>query len=78
MLDIAELFELVGGREPLLVEIKSEWDPPDHAFLQAIATAGAAYSGPLAFMSFDPAVMAVMRELVPQRPARHRVGAVRG
>jgi glycerophosphoryl diester phosphodiesterase len=68
MLDLAELLELVGGREPILAEIKSEWQPPDRAFLEAIAKLAAAYRGPLALMSYDPAVMAVVRELVPETP----------
>jgi glycerophosphoryl diester phosphodiesterase len=59
---------LVDGRQPILAEIKSEWAAPDRPFLQAIATLAAAYRGPLALMSYDPAVIAVLRELVPQVP----------
>jgi len=59
----AEMLDQVAGRQPILAEIKSEWDPPDSAFLQAVAELATAYDGPLALMSFDPAVMAVMREL---------------
>jgi glycerophosphoryl diester phosphodiesterase len=68
MLDLAELLELVGGRQPILAEIKSEWAPPDRAFLEAIATLAAAYHGPLALMSYDPAVMAAVKALVPDIP----------
>ncbi len=68
MLDLAELLELVGGRQPILAEIKSEWQPPDRTFLKAIARLAAAYRGPLALMSYDPAVMAVLKDLVPQTP----------
>lgn len=68
MIDLAELTELVGGRVPLLVEIKSEWDAPDARFLEAIAAAALRYKGPIALMSFDPAVMAAMRELAPEIP----------
>lgn len=68
MIDLAELAELVGGRAPLLVEIKSEWDAPDARFLKAIATIALAYQGPMALMSFDPAVMAAIRELAPGVP----------
>ncbi len=63
MLDLAELLELVGGRQPILAEIKSEWQPPDRTFLEQIAKLAAAYRGPLALMSYDPAVMAVLKEL---------------
>ena len=34
MIDLGELLELVGGRVPLLVEIKSEWDAPDARYLK--------------------------------------------
>jgi glycerophosphoryl diester phosphodiesterase len=68
MLDLAELLELVGGRQPVLAEIKSEWQPPDRDFLVAIAKLAAAYRGPLALMSYDPAVMAVAKELAPDIP----------
>ena len=68
MLDLAELFELVGGRVPLLIEIKSEWEAPDAHYLNAIAKAAQSYNGPVALMSFDPAVMTGIRELAPEIP----------
>lgn len=68
MIDLADLLELVGGRQPVLVEIKSEWDPPNRAFLEAIARLAASYRGPLALMSYDPAVMAGIKALAPQVP----------
>lgn len=68
IITFADLLDLVQGREPLLVEIKSEWGPPDMAFLAAIAKQAKRYTGPLALMSFDPAVMRAMRELAPDVP----------
>jgi glycerophosphoryl diester phosphodiesterase len=68
MIDLAELTAIVGGRVPLLVEIKSEWETPDARFVAGIAEAASAYKGPIALMSFDPAVMAVIRELAPGVP----------
>jgi glycerophosphoryl diester phosphodiesterase len=68
MIDLGELLELVAGRQPILAEIKSDWEPPDRAFLKAIAELAASYQGPLALMSYDPAVMAVLRELAPAIP----------
>ena len=65
MLDLGELLELVGGRVPLLIEIKSEWDLPDVRWLANVARLSTAYSGPLGLMSFDPAVMTIIRELAP-------------
>jgi len=68
VVEFAALLELVAGREPLLIEIKSEWDAPDRHFLENIAALSAAYRGPLALMSFDPAVMAAIKELAPDVP----------
>jgi glycerophosphoryl diester phosphodiesterase len=68
ILDFNELLELVGGRVPLLVEIKSEWAPPDAVYVKAIAEAAAAYRGPIGLMSFDPAVMTAIRALAPDVP----------
>ncbi len=51
---LTELLELVAGRVPILVEIKSR---PDFALAEAciaIAKVLADYSGPVAVMSFDP------------------------
>jgi glycerophosphoryl diester phosphodiesterase len=66
--DLAELFALVGGREPTLVEIKSDWSAPDRPFLEKVAALAGSYHGPLALMSFDPAVMSIVRELAPDIP----------
>ncbi len=68
MIDLAELLELVRGRVPLLIEIKSEWDAPDGQFLRNIAETATAYDGPVALMSFDPSVMAILRTLAPGVP----------
>ncbi len=68
VLELAALLEMVAGREPLLIEIKSEWEAPDQRFVQNIARLSAAYSGPLALMSFDPAVMTTVKELAPGVP----------
>lgn len=68
ILTLAGLLDLVGGRVPLLIEIKSEWDPPDRDFLSNVATLVSEYRGPAALMSFDPAVMATVRGLAPGIP----------
>lgn len=64
----AEMLSAVDGAVPILVEIKSEWELPDKKFLNNVAKQASAYRGPIALMSFDPAVMAVMRELAPKVP----------
>jgi glycerophosphoryl diester phosphodiesterase len=78
MLDLGELLELVGGRVPLLVEIKSEWDPPDARWLANVARLSAAYAGPIGLMSFDPAVMTIIRELAPSVPRGMVSGSFEG
>jgi glycerophosphoryl diester phosphodiesterase len=68
ILRLSELLDLVAGRVPLLVEIKSEWHPIDRDFLANIASLASRYHGPIALMSFDPAVMATVRNLAPTIP----------
>lgn len=65
---LADLLDLVAGRVPLLVEIKSEWGPPDQQFLSQVATLASGYAGPIALMSFDPDVMTACRNLAPGVP----------
>jgi len=68
IMSFGELLELVAGRVPLLVEIKSEWEPPDHTFLFRACRMAAYYDGPIALMSFDPAVIDVAKQYAPQVP----------
>jgi len=77
ILTFADLLALVAGRVPLLAEIKSEWDSPSPAFMVAIANLATAYTGSLALMSFDPAVMAEMRRLAPGVPRGLVTGSYR-
>lgn len=68
ILTFAELLELAAGRVPLVVEVKSEWDPPDPDFLKQIAALARDYKGLIALKSFDPAVMVALRHLAPAIP----------
>jgi len=65
ILTLPALLDMVGGRVPLLIEIKSEWEPPNKTFIANIAAAVTAYPGPVALMSFDPAVMVAIRTAAP-------------
>jgi glycerophosphoryl diester phosphodiesterase len=67
ILTFADFLDLAGGRGPLLVEIKSDWTRDDD-FLAKVAALALAYRGPIALMSFDPAVMAAMAALAPGVP----------
>jgi glycerophosphoryl diester phosphodiesterase len=78
IISLADFLDLVGGRVPLLVEIKSEWDAPDATFLKAIADLAGSYRGPLALMSFDPGVMAAIRDLAPSIPRGIVAGLYQG
>ena len=55
---------------PLVVEIKSDWSLPNSTFIAEIARLASAHTGPIALMSFDPAVMSAI--------ARHAPGIPRG
>jgi glycerophosphoryl diester phosphodiesterase len=68
IITFAEFLEICGGKGPLLVEVKSSWRTPKAGFLEAVAKEAKRYKGPLALMSFDPRVMAVLAELAPKVP----------
>jgi glycerophosphoryl diester phosphodiesterase len=68
ILTFTEFLELCSARVPLVVEVKSDWSAPDRAFLSEIAHLAANHPGPIALMSFDPNVMAVLKELAPRIP----------
>lgn len=68
ILTLDELLEGVGGRVPLLIEVKSPWGPEVAGFYEAVARVVAAYTGPAALMSFDPSIMVRMKELAPAVP----------
>jgi glycerophosphoryl diester phosphodiesterase len=78
MLTFAELLEIIAGRAPLLVDIKSDWAAPAPDFLKPIAALAEAYRGPLALMSFDPAVMTAVRVLAPHVPRGIVAGLYQG
>ncbi|SDO65832.1 Glycerophosphoryl diester phosphodiesterase [Filomicrobium insigne] len=77
ILTFDEFLQLVEGRVPLLVEIKSEWSAPDAVFLKEVIRLIRAYSGPLALMSFDPAILSFVRALEPTIP-RGMIAAATG
>ena len=64
----AAFLEFCGPRVPLVIEIKSNWRPPHPAFLHEIARLALDHEGPIALMSFDPAVMAALARLAPAIP----------
>jgi glycerophosphoryl diester phosphodiesterase len=64
ILRLGELCDLVDGRVPVLLELKSHFDN-DRRLAQRITDVLAAYTGPVAVMSFDPAMIEVVRWIAP-------------
>jgi len=67
----AEVLEIVGGRVPLVVEIKDQsgdLGPTDGALEAAAAEAAQGYAGPLAFMSFSPHAVGALAAAAPAVP----------
>lgn len=64
MLTLPELFSLVAGRVPLVVEIKSRFNG-DMALTMRAASLARTYKGPLALMSFDPMPIAWLAREAP-------------
>ncbi|RAI45618.1 glycerophosphodiester phosphodiesterase family protein [Rhodoplanes roseus] len=72
MLALGELLEVVRGRVPLLLELKSRFDG-DTTVATRTAAVLAGIDAPVAVMSFDPALIVVIKTLAP-RLARGVVG----
>ena len=64
---LAELLAQVDGRAPLFIEIKSLWDG-NGALTRRALDVLKSYAGPHCLMSFDPDVIALLREVSPQTP----------
>ncbi|WP_024508680.1 glycerophosphodiester phosphodiesterase [Bradyrhizobium sp. ARR65] len=67
MMTLAELCELVAGRVPLVIEVKSHFDG-DRKLVTRMAQVLSSYDGPAVGMSFDPDQVMALRELIPSRP----------
>jgi glycerophosphoryl diester phosphodiesterase len=65
ILTLGELCALVDGRATLVVELKSRFDG-DLRLTQRVANVLATYEGPVAVMSFDPAVIETLRKIAPR------------
>jgi len=64
MLTLGELCDLVGGRTPLVIELKGNF-AGDTRLAARTASVLASRIGPIAAMSFDPGLMAAVRSLSP-------------
>ena len=64
---LGDLCDLVAERVPILVELKSRFDG-DERIAARTAAMLAGYTGQVAAMSFDPALIAAVRRLAPRLP----------
>lgn len=64
---LTDLLDIVGGRTPVFLEVKSTFDGAP-ALVERIATVLSGYNGPIAVMSFDPRVVDAARRRMPERP----------
>lgn len=67
ILPLGEFLQLIDGRTPLFLEIKSEGGH-DRTLERHVAALLASYRGPVAVMSFDPDSMEAMKRFAPQIP----------
>jgi glycerophosphoryl diester phosphodiesterase len=67
MMSLGDLCDLVGGRVPLVIELKSHFDR-DRQLAARMIEVLAAYRGPVVGMSFDPDQVLALREMAPQLP----------
>jgi glycerophosphoryl diester phosphodiesterase len=66
MMTLGDLCDLVAGRVPLVIEVKSHFDG-DRKLVSRMADVLAGYSGPAVGMSFDPDQVLALRDLIPSR-----------
>ena len=64
IMTLGEFLTLVGSRTPLFIELKSRHDG-DLRLVNRAAEALATYAGPAALMSFDPILIATLRQRAP-------------
>jgi glycerophosphoryl diester phosphodiesterase len=65
MMTLGELLDLVAGRVPLVIELKSRFDG-DLRLAERAGAVLAGYRGPAAVMSFDPAPVTALQRLAPR------------
>lgn len=64
---LSDLLDTVGGKSAIFLEVKSNFDGAP-LLLKRMASVLTGYSGPIAIMSFDPKVVDLSRDLIPDRP----------
>lgn len=64
---LPEFLARIGGRTPLVIEVKSRYTG-DLRLTERVVALAAAYDGPVAVKSFDPQLVAALRGLAPEIP----------
>lgn len=64
---LKQFLDTVGGKVPLIIELKSEWDG-NEALAAKVADMLVDYAGPVCAMSFDPALVEGLRKHAPGLP----------
>jgi len=64
---LSDFLAILAGQVPLVLEIKSRFDGDDTLTRRTCALI-AGYDGPVCLKSFDPFVVALLRDLAPERP----------
>lgn len=67
ILPLADFLAVLGGRVPLVLEIKSTFEG-DLRLTRRTVEVLKGYTGPVAVKSFDPEIVVALRELAPDRP----------
>jgi glycerophosphoryl diester phosphodiesterase len=67
MMTLSDLCDLVAGRVPLVIEVKSHFKG-DRKLVKRMADVLSTYRGAAVGMSFDPDQVVALRELIPSRP----------
>jgi len=67
---LPEFLDVIGGRTPLVCEIKSRFDG-DMRLAERVAACAASYDGPMCIESFDPFLMAHLRANQSQLQIEH-------
>lgn len=65
---LSAFLDLIGGRVPLVIEIKSRFDGNLALTRRAVEVLAGYQSHPIVIKSFDPAIVTALRELAPEIP----------
>jgi glycerophosphoryl diester phosphodiesterase len=68
ILSLHDVLDLVAGRVPLLIEVKSRFAALQTDLVEAVADTLTGYHGPAAVMSFDPRIVADFARIAPGLP----------